>query len=139
MEKWVVMAKKADFQEIGRTFGIDPVIARLIRNRDVEGMDNIRSYLYGTMEEIPSPWLLKDIDTAVEILKQKIDSGEKIRIIGDYDIDGVTATYILLTGLKRLGAKVDTYIPDRVKDGYGLHSQLIEKALKGSDRYDHHL
>lgn len=130
MEKWVVMAKKADFQEIGRTFGIDPVIARLIRNRDVEGMDNIRSYLYGTMDEIPSPWLLKDIDTAVEILKQKIDSGEKIRIIGDYDIDGVTATYILLTGLKRLGAKVDTYIPDRVKDGYGLHSQLIEKALK---------
>lgn len=122
------MAKKADFQEIGKKFGIDPVIARLIRNRDVEGMDDIRSYLYGTLDDIPSPWLLKDMKKAAEILSAKIDSGAKIRIIGDYDIDGVTATYILLTGLKRLGADVDTYIPDRIKDGYGLHSQLIEKA-----------
>lgn len=128
MKKWVVMAKKADFQEIGKKFGIDPVIARLIRNRDVEGMDDIRSYLYGTLDDIPSPWLLKDMKKAAEILSAKIDSGAKIRIIGDYDIDGVTATYILLTGLKRLGADVDTYIPDRIKDGYGLHSQLIEKA-----------
>lgn len=122
------MAKKADFQEIGKKFGIDPVIARLVRNRDVEGMDDIRSYLYGTLDDIPSPWLLKDMKKAAEILSAKIDSGAKIRIIGDYDIDGVTATYILLTGLKRLGADVDTYIPDRIKDGYGLHSQLIEKA-----------
>lgn len=128
MEKWVVMAKKADFQEIGREFGIDPVVARLIRNRDVEGRESIRSYLYGTPDELPSPWLLKDMKKAAEILSAKIDSGAKIRIIGDYDIDGVTATYILLTGLKRLGADVDTYIPDRIRDGYGLHSQLIEKA-----------
>ena len=128
MEKWVVAAKKADFQKIGQTFGIDPVIARLIRNRDVEGMENIRSYLYGTLEELPSPWLLKDMKKAVEILKDKIDQKARIRIIGDYDIDGVTATYILLTGFRRLGARVDTYIPDRIKDGYGMHSQLIEKA-----------
>ena len=128
MEKWVVMAKKANFQEIGREFGIDPVVARLIRNRDVEGRESIRSYLYGTLDELPSPWLLKDMKKAAEILSAKIDSGAKIRIIGDYDIDGVTATYILLTGLKRLGADVDTYIPDRIRDGYGLHSQLVEKA-----------
>lgn len=128
MEKWVVTAKKADFQKIGQTFGIDPVIARLIRNRDVEGMENIRSYLYGTLEELPSPWLLKDMKKAVEILKDKIDQKARIRIIGDYDIDGVTATYILLTGFRRLGARMDTYIPDRIKDGYGMHSQLIEKA-----------
>ena len=128
MEKWVVTAKKADFQKIGQTFGIDPVIARLIRNRDVEGMEKIRSYLYGTLEELPSPWLLKDMKKAVEILKDKIDQKARIRIIGDYDIDGVTATYILLTGFRRLGARVDTYIPDRIKDGYGMHSQLIEKA-----------
>lgn len=128
MEKWVVTAKKADFQKIGQTFGIDPVIARLIRNRDVEGMENIRSYLYGTLKELPSPWLLKDMKKAVEILKDKIDQKARIRIIGDYDIDGVTATYILLTGFRRLGARVDTYIPDRIKDGYGMHSQLIEKA-----------
>ena len=128
MEKWVVTAKKADFQKIGQTFGIDPVIARLIRNRDVEGMENIRSYLYGTLEELPSPWFLKDMKKVVEILKDKIDQKARIRIIGDYDIDGVTATYILLTGFRRLGARVDTYIPDRIKDGYGMHSQLIEKA-----------
>lgn len=134
MEKWVVTAKKADFEKIGQTFGIDPVIARLIRNRDVEGMENIRSYLYGTLEELPSPWLLKDMKKAVEILKSKIDQKARIRIIGDYDIDGVTSTYILLTGFRRLGAKVDTYIPDRIKDGYGMHSQLIEKAAE--DRID---
>lgn len=128
MEKWVVMAKKADFQKIGKEFGIDPVVARLIRNRDVEGMDDIRSYLCGTLDDIPSPWLLKDMKKATEILSAKINAGAKIRIIGDYDIDGVTATYILLTGLKHLGANVDTYIPDRIKDGYGLHSQLVEKA-----------
>ena len=73
MEKWVVTAKKADFQKIGQTFGIDPVIARLIRNRDVEGMENIRSYLYGTLEELLSPWYFKDNEKAVEILKDKID------------------------------------------------------------------
>lgn len=129
MEKWVVMAKKADFQKIGKEFGIDPVVARLIRNRDVEGMDDIRSYLCGTLDDIPSPWLLKDMKKATEVLSAKINAGAKIRIIGDYDIDGVTATYILLTGLKRLGANVDTYIPDRIKDGYGLHSQLVEKAV----------
>lgn len=130
MEKWVVLMKKADFREIGRRFQIDPVVARLIRNREVEGMENIRLYLHGTLEDLPSPWLMKDMKKAVGILKEKIEKGAKIRIIGDYDIDGVTATYILLTGLKRLGAAVDTYIPDRIKDGYGLHSQLIEQAAK---------
>lgn len=130
MEKWVVMAKKADFQAIGQEFGIDPVIARLIRNRDVEGMGNIRTYLHGTLADIPEPWIMKDVKKAVKILQKKISSGVKIRIIGDYDIDGVTSTYILLTGFKRLGARVDTYIPDRIKDGYGMHSQLIQKALE---------
>lgn len=130
MEKWVVYAKRADFQEIGREFGIDPVIARLIRNRDVEGREQIRSYLHGTLEEIPAPWLLKDMENAVEILLKKIKEKKKIRIIGDYDIDGVTATCILLKGFRRLGADVDTYIPDRVKDGYGMHEQLVLKALE---------
>lgn len=128
MEKWVVTAKRADFQEIGKTFGIDPVIARLIRNRDVEGMENIRSYLYGKTDELPSPWLMKDMEKAADILEEKIRSRKKIRIIGDYDIDGVTATYILLKGFQRLGAYTDTYIPDRVADGYGIHEHLILQA-----------
>ena len=130
MEKWMVYAKKADFQEIGRKFGIDPVIARLIRNRDVDGEEAIQSYLHGTLEELPSPWLMKDIGKAVEILRIKIAENKKIRIIGDYDIDGVTATCILLKGLRYLGAQVDTCIPDRIKDGYGLHEQLIDQAAE---------
>ena len=130
MEKWMVYNKKADFQKIGSEFGIDPVIARLIRNRDIQDMKEIRSYLYGTLAEIPSPWKMKDMERAVQILQKKIKQKKKIRIIGDYDIDGVTATCILLKGLKRLNANVDTYIPDRVKDGYGMHEQLIDKALE---------
>ena len=130
MEKWMVYNKKADFQKIGSEFGIDPVIARLIRNRDIQDMKEIRSYLYGTLAEIPSPWKMKDMEREVQILQKKITQKKKIRIIGDYDIDGVTATCILLKGLKRLNANVDTYIPDRVKDGYGMHEQLIDKALE---------
>lgn len=130
MEKWMVYNKKADFQKIGSEFGIDPVIARLIRNRDIQDMKEIRSYLYGTLAEIPSPWKMKDMERAVQILQKIITQKKKIRIIGDYDIDGVTATCILLKGLKRLNANVDTYIPDRVKDGYGMHEQLIDKALE---------
>ena len=130
MEKWVVTAKKADFQGIGRKYGIDPVIARIIRNRDITGDEAIEEYLNGTLADIPSWKLLKDIDKAVEIISGKIDAGTTMRIIGDYDIDGVTATYILLKGFKRLGANVDTYIPDRVEDGYGIHDHLIKKAME---------
>ena len=134
MEKWVVAAKKADFNQIGQQFHIDPVIARLIRNRDVVGEEKIREYLLGTVEEIPSPWLMNDMEKAVDILERKIQQQAKIRIIGDYDIDGVTSTYILFKGLTRIGANVDTYIPDRVADGYGIHEHLIDRA--GEDGID---
>lgn len=130
MEKWFVSAKKADFKEIGRQFDIDPVIARLIRNRDVTGAKAIQEYLRGTIQDIPGPGLLKGMKEATSILKQKIREKRKIRIIGDYDIDGVTATYILIKGLERLGARADTYIPDRITDGYGIHMPLIYKALE---------
>ena len=129
MERWVVAAKRADFTAIGKEFGIDPVIARLIRNRDVQDKEEIRRYLHGTVEELASPHLMKDVDEAVEILRNKITEKKQIRIIGDYDIDGVVSTFILLKGLKRVGAYADTYIPDRVSDGYGIHEHLIEKAL----------
>ena len=128
MEKWVVTAKRADFQAIGEKFHIDPVIARLIRNRDVTDESKIREYLTGTIEDLPSPGLMKDMRKAVDILKEKISAQAKIRIIGDYDIDGVTSTYVLLKGLTRIGGKVDTYIPDRVADGYGIHEHLINRA-----------
>ena len=129
MERWVVAAKRADFTAIGKEFGIDPVIVRLIRNRDVQDREEIRRYLYGTVEELASPHLMKDVDKAVEILRNKIKEKKRIRIIGDYDIDGVVSTFILIKGLKRVGALADTYIPDRVADGYGIHEHLIERAV----------
>ena len=133
MEKWVIAAKRADFNQIGQQFHIDPVIARLIRNRDVIGEDKIREYLSGTVQELPSPWLMKDMKSC-RYPGEKISQKAKVRIIGDYDIDGVTSTYILMKGLARIGADVDTYIPDRVADGYGIHAHLIERAE--TDRID---
>ncbi len=127
MEKWVIAAKRQILTRSVRQFHIDPVIARLIRNRDVIGEDKIREYLSGTVQELPSPWLMKDMKKAVDILEKKISQKAKVRIIGDYDIDGVTSTYILMKGLARIGADVDTYIPDRVADGYGIHEHLIEE------------
>lgn len=128
MERWVVSAKRADFKEIAEKFHIDQVTARLIRNRDVVGDEAIWEYLYGGLKQLHSPHLLKDCDKAAEIILEKIRQKAKIRIIGDYDIDGVNATYILFQGLRRCGACVDVDIPDRMKDGYGINEHLIERA-----------
>lgn len=128
MEKWFIQAKKADFNKIGEKFNIDPVIARVIRNRDIETEEDIDLFLNGGIESLNDPWLMKDMDKAVNIITDKLSSKSKIRIIGDYDIDGVNATYILLSGLKRCGADVDTDIPDRMKDGYGINENLIDRA-----------
>ncbi|WP_099466727.1 single-stranded-DNA-specific exonuclease RecJ [Konateibacter massiliensis] len=128
MEKWFIQTKKADFEQIGKTFHIDPVIARIIRNREVITDEEIKMYLEGTLKDLHSPWLMKDMDKAVGLIQTKISEQKKIRVIGDYDIDGVNATYILLKGLKRCGAAVDTDIPDRMKDGYGINENLIDSA-----------
>lgn len=129
-EKWVLMRKGAPFQEIAEKFHINPILARLIRNRDVIGDGEIRLYLYGSLEDLHDGILMKDMNRAVDLLREKIQEEKKIRIIGDYDIDGINATYILLEGLEALGAKVDMDIPDRAKDGYGLNIDLIERAYK---------
>lgn len=128
MEKWMMAAKRADFNQIAKTFGIDPVTARLIRNRDVVGDEAIRTYLYGDRKDLLDPWLFKDMEKTVEILSQKIRDRKKIRIIGDYDIDGVMSTYILLTGLRGAGAEADHVIPHRMTDGYGINENLILQA-----------
>ena len=122
--------KKADFNGIAEKYQISPIIARLMRNRDVIGDEAIDFYLNGTVEDLYDGLLMKDMDRAVDILKEKIEEGKKIRVIGDYDIDGVNATYILQQGLAGLGADVDTDIPDRIKDGYGLNQMLIDRALE---------
>ena len=129
MERWFITMKKADFNGIAEKYHISPIIARLIRNRDVIGDEEIDFYLNGTIADLYDGMLMKDMDRAVEILAEKIREEKKIRVIGDYDIDGVNATYILQQGLSELGADIDTDIPDRIKDGYGLNIALIDRAL----------
>lgn len=130
MAQWFIAAKKADFNGIAERFHIDPVVARIIRNRDVEGDEEIRKYLRGSREDLYDPGLLKDLDKAVGLLREKVAKGAGIRIIGDYDADGICAAYILVKGLAACGAAVDTVIPHRIKDGYGLNDVLIEEAAK---------
>lgn len=130
MAKWVEIRKGADFQKIGERFGITPFTARLIRNKDIVGDDELEQYLHGSRNDLHPAVLMKGMKEAAALLREKIDQGASIRIIGDYDIDGVCATYILLKGLEKAGAKVDTDIPDRKKDGYGLNQELIQRAYE---------
>ena len=127
-EKWVVSAKKADFQAIGQHFGIDQVVARIMRNRGLTDLREMELYLHGGREDLHDPHLLKDVEPAAQIIQGKITEQKKIRIIGDYDIDGIQSTYILYCALHRLGAVVDFVIPDRILDGYGLNEHLVTKA-----------
>ena len=128
MAKWVEIRKGADFRAIGEKYGISPFTARLIRNKDIVGDQEIEEYLHGTLEDLHPASLMKGIPEAVDLLEQKIGENAYIRIIGDYDIDGVCATYILLRGFRAAGARVDTDIPDRMKDGYGLNRELVKRA-----------
>lgn len=130
MEKWYVAAKKADFEAWGRKFGISPVLARILRNRDLTEEGQVRKFLHGTLEDCYSPWLLKDMDKAVTEIMRAVSEGLFIRVIGDYDVDGICSSYILTKGLRLLGARVDTAIPHRIHDGYGLNDNLIEEAAK---------
>lgn len=127
-EKWFLSNKKADFYNIGKQFGIDPVIARLIRNRDLIEEKEIEQYLYPSVSQLQDPSLLKDIDKASNLLMEKIKRGDKIRIISDYDVDGIMSNYILLKGLEKLNANVDYEIPDRMIDGYGINQRIIKQA-----------
>lgn len=129
MEKWIEIRKGGNFMEMAKKYGIDPLIARIIRNRDIIDEKEITEYLYGGKEALHNPHLLKDVDKAAEIIAEGIAGKKAMRIIGDYDIDGVNATYILLDGIRRCGGNVDAAIPDRMKDGYGINEHLIEQAL----------
>lgn len=130
MEQWYLYKKKADFAKIGEKFKIDPVIARLIRNRDVIGDEEIHKYLYGNLSDISDPFLMKGVKEGVNIIKEKIRDEKTIRIISDYDVDGVVSNYILWKAIHDLGGKIDFQIPDRMKDGYGINENIIEKAVE---------
>lgn len=128
MAKWMVAAKKADFNKIAEKYHITPVLARVMRNRDVVGDAEIERFLHGGLEDLHDPFLMKDMELAAEILLQKIQERKPLRIIGDYDVDGICATYILLSGIRGLSGNVDTVIPHRMKDGYGLNESLVMAA-----------
>ena len=128
MEKWMIYSKRADFDKIAEKYQISPMIARIIRNRDVQGEKEVEEYLNGTIDDMHSPWLLDGMEDAVKILNNKIKEAKKIRVVSDYDIDGTCAGYILVSGLEELGAIVDLKIPDRIKEGYGINQSIIEKA-----------
>ncbi len=128
MENWVLLQKRVDFAHIAEKFQISPRLARLIRNRDVVGDEAVDRYLNGTMKDTYDGSLMQDMDKAVGILREKIKNGKRIRVIGDYDIDGICSTYILLHGLAGLGVQADYAIPDRILDGYGLNENLVRQA-----------
>jgi single-stranded-DNA-specific exonuclease len=130
MEKWFVAAKKADFDKWAHDFNITPVLARILRNRDLTDEEQVDRFLHGKLDDLHSPWLLKDMEKAVDIIIDAVTAKNKIRIIGDYDVDGICSSYILTKGFLTLGADVDTAIPHRIHDGYGLNDNLIEEAAK---------
>ena len=130
MEKWLVANKGADFESWSKTYGISPVLARIIRNRGLTDSSRVGMFLNGKLTDCHSPWLLTDMDRAVAGLCEAIGKGELIRVIGDYDVDGICSSYILTRGLRKLGARVDTAIPHRIHDGYGLNDHLIEEAAE---------
>lgn len=130
MEKWMISSKRADFEDIAKKFHIDPVVARIIRNRDITDYKEIEKYLNGSQNDMYSYMFMRDMIKALDILHDKIIEKKKIQIIGDYDVDGITATYILYKGLKSCGAVVDTTIPHRIKDGYGISKNIIDNAIE---------
>ncbi len=127
-EQWFLTTKYADFDRIAAKFGVDPVIAKILRNRDITDDEDIRSFLTGTVRDLHDPMRMRDMDAAVSVLMNKIADGAKIRIIGDYDIDGVMASYILYSGLGEIGARADVRIPHRITDGYGISDRMVEEA-----------
>ena len=130
MEKWFITSKQADFDAIGKKFQINPVTARIIRNRDIITDEEIQKYLYGNENDLYDPALLKDGCLGSKLLREQIQQHKKIRVIGDYDVDGVTSSYILYKGIRACGGIVDTVIPHRMIDGYGVNHNLIEQAYK---------
>lgn len=128
MEKWFVTAKSGDFEQWAEAFQISPVLARILRNREMKKELTIGKFLFGTLKDCHSPMLMKDMDKAVDGILVAVDAGLRIRVIGDYDVDGICSAYILTKGLQVLGASVDTMIPHRIHDGYGLNEHLIQEA-----------
>ena len=129
MSRWMIAAKRAEFKEIAEKYGIDQVTARLLRNRDVVGDEAIRDWLYGDLRALHDPHTMKGMEEAAALIRESVSNGERIRIIGDYDVDGICATMILYRGLRAIGAgDLDYILPDRIRDGYGMNETLVRRA-----------
>lgn len=128
MEKWILETKKADFNRIAHMFRISPVLARIMVNRGVNTEEEIKKYLHGTIENMYSPYLLKDMELAADIIENAIKGKEKIAIASDFDVDGIFSGMILHTGLQKIGGDVFIDAPDRVREGYGLNQRIVEDA-----------
>ena len=129
-KKWVVTAKRADFNKIAQACGISPVLARLIRNRDVIGAEETRRFLHGTLADLHDPGLLPDAEKAADILAEKLREGKRVRIIGDYDVDGICSSFILWYSLGKFGLAADAVLPERIRDGYGINERLVREAAE---------
>ena len=129
-KKWIVTTKRADFNKIAQACGISPVLARMIRNRDVIGEEATEKFLRGTLEDLHDPALLPDADKAVDILTMKRREGKRVRIIGDYDVDGICSSFILWYSLRRFGIEADVRLPERLRDGYGINERLVNEAAE---------
>ena len=128
-QNWLIRMKRADFNALGEQFSIDPVVARVMVNRDIP-QEQFGSFLHPDLNNLYDPFLMEDMNQAVRIIIHDIEEGHRIRIVSDYDVDGVMSNYILYAGFKRIGAEVDYVIPHRVKDGYGINEDIIAKAAE---------
>ena len=128
-QNWLIRMKRADFNALGEQFSIDPVVARVMVNRDIP-QEQFDSFLHPDLNNLYDPFLMEDMNQAVRIIIHDIEEGHRIRIVSDYDVDGVMSNYILYAGFKRIGAEVDYVIPHRVKDGYGINEEIIAQAAE---------
>ena len=129
MEKWFLANKKADFAAIGKKFGVSPVIAKIIRNRDIVDENDIHKFLYGAMDDLYDPMLMKDMDMLAAELKKSINSGKRISVVQDYDVDGCMSGYILVTAIRLCGGNADYDVPDRTSEGYGINERIVKSAV----------
>lgn len=130
MEKWFLANKKADFSALAQKFGITPVTAKIIRNRDITDDEGIRKFLHGTLDDLHDPMEMLDMDRLLAILSGEIENGGKIRVVQDYDVDGCMSGFILVSAIRRCGGEADYDVPDRTSEGYGINDRIVDCALK---------
>jgi single-stranded-DNA-specific exonuclease len=135
MSKWILQRKAADYKGLSEKLNVDPVIVRLMVNRGLLTYEEMEEYLHPTLDNFPDPHLFADMDEACGLLMDAIDEGVKIRVVGDYDVDGIMSTYILTSAIKEVGGDVDYAVPHRMVDGYGINPEMVQAAFDDGVRF----